>query len=77
MTVLFKINLVSSLNWGALFFGPCVLHLIYKASQSKTDLSCKKPLVTELTVSRANEPARHASLKSEAVLMGSGKGGIV
>lgn len=76
MTVLFKLDLVSSLNWRALFFGSCVLHLIYKVFQSKTNLSCKKPLVTDLTV-RGNEPARRASLKSEAVLKGSRKGGIV
>jgi hypothetical protein len=76
MTVLFKMALISSLNWPALFFGSFVLHLMYKALQSKTYLSCKKPLVTDLTV-RGNEPARRASRKSELVLKGSRKGGIV
>jgi hypothetical protein len=76
MTVLFKMDLVSSLNWPALFFGSYVLHLMYKVFQNRAYLSCKKPLVTDLTV-RGNEPARRASLKSEAVLKGSRKGRIV
>jgi len=75
MTVFFEMHLVSRLNWRGLFFGHKVLHLIYKVIQSKVNLQRRNSLLTDLTV-RCNEPVWHASLKSEAVLKGSRKGGI-